>query len=482
MTETNQSTGTSDAPGIVPPGPPIPRPPIPRPPIPSPGPAITELSLPTLGGAVGSDFRSALNQLLFVEFSGNLSRIDLFPDATVVSSGTTVLNGTWTFDLDTGTEGGVSSGADIFWEQMTTVDRQMASQNGAGLFNLGAVDFATLSAAGLQKLPYSTAPIPGNDDPTNKLVNGDVFAVRTQAGNFAKVMVVAYGYDLTMEWVTYELTSFYQVLGTGYEQPEDVKASNDGTHVYVTERAGNLLKVDLASAERASATVVATGMTAPQQLFLDENASAAYTVEYAPSGSLWRIDLTTGAKTAVVTGLENAVGITLSLDRQFAYISEQTTGPDGGRVSRFQLSNGQRIGLATGLTAPFFLTWADSSQDLPLLPRARPGQRPGNRQYVRWQHGGRRWPGHAAIERRRCESRSPPGVLRPGDRGDPSRLAHAATGRTAPPEHRIHPVRLDHPRWSRQYHGLRPELLLPGDRRAFRRLAARNDQLPPGRP
>ena len=33
-----------------------------------------------------------------------------------------------------------------------------------------------------------------------------------------------------------------------------------------------------------------------------------------------------------------------------------------GRVSSFQLSNGQRVGLATGLTAPFFLTWTDSTE------------------------------------------------------------------------------------------------------------------------
>ncbi len=155
-------------------------------------------------------------------------------------------------------------------------------------------------------------------------------------------------------------------------------------------------EVDLSSANRAAATVVATGMTAPQQLFLDENAGVAYTVEYAPSGTLWRIDLATGTKTAVLTGLQNAVGLTLSLDRQFAYISEQTTGPDGGRVSRFQLSNGQRVGLATGLTAPFFLTWTDSTQTTPVLPRARPGQRPGDGQHRRGQYVGSHRPGFPA--------------------------------------------------------------------------------------
>ena len=345
---------------------------IPMPPPPAPAPAITQLPSPQLGGAVGCDFRASLNQLLFVEYAGNLSRMNLFPAASVLASGTTVLKGTWTLDLDTGTEGGASPGADIWWEQMTAVDRQMTPMNGAGILNLGAVSFAALTATGLQKLPYTAVPIPGSNNATNQLVHGDVFAVRTQAGNFAKVKVVAYGYDMTIRWVTYQLDPMYQVLGTGYNEPEDVKASQDGLHAYVIERAGDLVKVDLSSADRPAATVVASGLTAPQQLFLDENAGFAYTVEYAPSGRLWRIDLADGTMTAVLSGLQNAVGLTLSNDRQSAYISEQTTGPDVGRVSRFQLSNGQRTALATGLTAPFFLTWADSAETTLYCPERDP--------------------------------------------------------------------------------------------------------------
>jgi hypothetical protein len=341
-------------------------------PMPPSAPMITQLPSPPLGGAVGCDFRASLNQLLFVEYSGNLSRMNLFPAASVLASGTTVLKGTWTFDLDTGTEGGASPNADIWWEQMTAVDRQMMPRNGAGILNLGAVDFAGLTASGLQKLPYGTAAIPGSNNATNKLVHGDVFAVRTQAGNLAKVKVVAYGYDMTIRWVTYKLDPMYLVLGTGYNEPEDVKASADGVHAYVIERTGDLVQVDLSSANRSVATVVASGMSSPQQLFLDENAGVAYTVEYAPSGSLWRIDLATGTKTAVLSGLENAVGLTLSNDRLSAYISEQTTGPDLGRVSRFQLSTGQRTGLATGLTAPFFLTWADSTETTLYCPERDP--------------------------------------------------------------------------------------------------------------
>ena len=315
-----------------------------------------------LGGAIGCDFISAAQRLVFVEYSGNLSRFDLFPSATVVSSGTTVLQGTYTFDLDTGTEGGLSPAEDIWWDQQTAVARQMVPQNGAGIINLGVVDFNALSLAALAPLAYGSAPIPGNDDPTNQLVNGDVFAVRTTSGNYAKVLVQSYGYDLTIQWVTYQPDPAYAVLGSGYEQPEDVRVSNDGAFAWVTERAGNLLAVDLSNADRVNATVIASGMNAPQQLFVDENAGLAYTVEYADSGTLWRIDLNTFAMTAVLTGLDHAVGLVLSADGAYAYISEQSTGPDGGRVSKFRLSDGTRTSLATGLTAPFFLTWTTTGQ------------------------------------------------------------------------------------------------------------------------
>ena len=166
----------------------------------------------------------------------------------------------------------------------------------------------------------------------------------------------------------------YAVLGTGYITPEDVKISADGKTAYVTERTGDLVKVSLSSPGRAAAAVLATGMTAPQQLFLDEANNAAYTVEYAASGRLWRIDLTSLAKTEILSGLQNAVGVVLSADRQFAFISEQLAGGTG-RVSRFQLSNGARQDVVTGLVAPFFLTWLDASQTTLLMPERDPANR-----------------------------------------------------------------------------------------------------------
>jgi hypothetical protein len=163
----------------------------------------------------------------------------------------------------------------------------------------------------------------------------------------------------------------FKVLGTGYNQPEDVKLSADGVHAYVIERTGDLVRVALTSANRSAATVIATGMTAPQQLFLDEAHNAAYVVEFAAAGSLLKINLTSGAKT-VLTTLNNPVGLVLTSDLQFAYVSEQTTGPDLGRITQIQLSTAAHTTIVTGLTAPFFLTWADAAQDSLLVPQRDP--------------------------------------------------------------------------------------------------------------
>ena len=124
--------------------------------------------------------------------------------ATVVSSGTGTIRGTWLWDADTGQE--VSGGPDdIWWQQQTDVVRQMTPRNTATLVNVGVVDFEPIDAEQLSKLSYTTASIPGNAVGTNQLVPGDVFAVHSTDGNFAKVKVLSYGYNLGIQWVTYRL-------------------------------------------------------------------------------------------------------------------------------------------------------------------------------------------------------------------------------------------------------------------------------------
>ncbi len=124
------------------------------------------------------------------------------PQATIVSSGEGVLRGTWFFSFDKGAETN-GPGADVWWEQQTAVQRSLVPRGTAGIVNLGHRDFDSLALDELRKQNYGTAPIPGNADASNQLAVGDVFAVHTQGGNFAKVVVVEYGYNLKLRWITY---------------------------------------------------------------------------------------------------------------------------------------------------------------------------------------------------------------------------------------------------------------------------------------
>jgi hypothetical protein len=173
---------------------------------------------------------------------------------------------------------------------------------------------------------------------------GDLFYVE-YSGNFSK---------------TNPLSPVHTILGTGYANPEDVELSADGLHAYITERAGNLVKVSLASPNRSAATVVASGMTAPQQMALDEPHNTAYVVEYAPSGHLYQINLTSGVKTAIAVPLTNAVGLVVTDDGQYAYVSEQTS--PSGRIRKIRLSDGSATVIASGFVAPFFLTFEDAGE------------------------------------------------------------------------------------------------------------------------
>jgi hypothetical protein len=333
---------------------------------------MTKVLASGLAGAIGSHYLPVKNQLLFVEYGGYISKIDrVRPLAGIVSQGTATIKGTWIFDCESGTIGGTGTTGDIWWNQQTTVVRQMVPQGTAQIVNLGVVDFNAVTPTTLQTYAYSATPIVGNNDASNKLVVGDVFCVKTREGNFAKLQVVTYGYDLVVKWVTYKLAAAYARIGNGYIEPEDIAITTNETTAYVTERNGNFLRCALTAANRSSATVVASGMVAPHQIFLDEAYKRAFVIEFAPAGRIWRIELATGAKTVIASGFKNAVGLILNKTLNYAYISEQGT----SSIVRLDLQTGARLTIATGLTNPFMLSWADASETRLLVPERDPANR-----------------------------------------------------------------------------------------------------------
>lgn len=342
--------------------------------------AFTQLTT-GLGGAIGCDYKQSSNQLFFVEFNGKVSVLDLVrPVEAVVFSGTATMPADSSLSLVDGTS---AQGGHIRWDHTspdgTLVMRPQASSE---LSYIGAVSFTTITHAELQNLSYSGPTILRGEEPNNQLTRNTVFGVynryRQPASNFdyAKVQVLENaGGSLRVRWVAYRLKPHLRVLGTGYNQPEDIQVTSGGRYAYVTERAGNFLRVDLTRANRTAAQLVTSGLTAPHQIVLDEERGHAYMPEFTDTatGRIWRVDLSGGAKTAIYTGLQNCTGLLISEDLRHAYVSEQVSGDN--RVARINLATAQREILATGLTAPFFLEWADTTESYIILAERDPANR-----------------------------------------------------------------------------------------------------------
>ncbi len=151
------------------------------------------------------------------------------------------------------------------------------------------------------------------------------------------------------------------VLGTGYNAPSDIELSADGLHAYVTENPGTLLRVSLSNLNRAAATVVASGLNGVDQLALDEAHGFAYVAEFT-GGRVQRINLTTGVKTVVAT-VASPRGVLITSDGRFLYVSS-----DAGAITRFDFATNTNVVIASALSGPRHLTFADAGHSAILFP------------------------------------------------------------------------------------------------------------------
>ena len=185
-------------------------------------------------------------------------------------------------------------------------------------------------------------------------INSNVYYVEFNGGTLKKIHINA-GCDLSSP-----ATCTITTLASGFTHPEDVALDVDHGVAYVTTRddlgtTGALWRVDLTSGAR---TLVTFNLGAPHQIALDTPTNTGYVVGF-DSGKLWKIDLTTGAKVAVMTGLGHPIGLAITADRTRAYVSEQTP----AQLAEIDLALHTRIrNVVTGLTSPFFLNWTDPAQ------------------------------------------------------------------------------------------------------------------------
>ena len=126
-----------------------------------------------------------------------------------IKKGKTVIRGTWVWDIETNTQGGLEPGRDLFWQQIRSGPnsrpphvQRLFPRGGAALTVVVDVPFENLSADDLKKLVYSPNPVTNTS-----LKPGTVLAVRTAEGNFAKLKVIGYRVyerDIELSWVLFQ--------------------------------------------------------------------------------------------------------------------------------------------------------------------------------------------------------------------------------------------------------------------------------------
>jgi hypothetical protein len=144
----------------------------------------------------------------------------------------------------------------------------------------------------------------------------------------------------------------------GFSHPQDVALNVGAGLAYVTTKdtpgSGALYRVNIAAKTK---TLVTFNMGAPLQIVVRPTAGKAYTVSYY-DGRLREIDLATGVKTPLLTGLDHPAGLVISNDDRFAFVSEQGV---SNQIVMIDLALGTEIPppVATGFTAPLYMSWAD---------------------------------------------------------------------------------------------------------------------------
>jgi len=159
-----------------------------------------------------------------------------------------------------------------------------------------------------------------------------------------------------------------ETISTGFLNPEDVELDVASGFAYVITsdfagypaNYGAFWKVEISTGAK---TLLTYNLKAPKQLALDLLNNEGYVTCY-DDGKLRRIDLITGIKVPVCTTLDQPVGVVITNDAKYAYVSEQGTVMG---ISKIDLTLGTMIGtpgdVASGLTAPFFLAWTDVGEN-----------------------------------------------------------------------------------------------------------------------
>lgn len=113
-----------------------------------------------------------------------------------------LLKGTWTWDVDANVDG-AGAGADLQNSAVSEVEMYLEPLNGAGLARIAGKPFNAVGLSDLLAAAYSTDRLAteGVDDP-NVLMPGDVIALLTDNGQYAKLQIVAFEPEILSDGTT----------------------------------------------------------------------------------------------------------------------------------------------------------------------------------------------------------------------------------------------------------------------------------------
>lgn len=95
------------------------------------------------------------------------------------------------FDYQKLNYGAKEEDSDIWWEHINRTQRKLVAKNGAKLVKLDKIDFEEINLEYLKSVKYSEEEIIG-DDEKNQLKPGSIIGIKTNKGNYAKLIIDNY--------------------------------------------------------------------------------------------------------------------------------------------------------------------------------------------------------------------------------------------------------------------------------------------------
>ena len=109
-----------------------------------------------------------------------------------------VIKGTWSIDFESCSIGGIGPPRDLFWEQVTESKRYLVPINGVEIANLGTIGMTGFNGLDDPRgYSYSNNRIDGSTT-SNTIPTNTVLLIHTYEGNYAKMIITNYDYNLSV--------------------------------------------------------------------------------------------------------------------------------------------------------------------------------------------------------------------------------------------------------------------------------------------